>query len=54
VGLACPPEDGSADLSRGPLLCRGTRDTAGVGWLDVVVKKSVRVAWLGAEQEGLV
>lgn len=52
TGLACPPEDGSGDLSWKTLLCRGTGDAAGAGWLDVVSKKSEGVAWSGAGRGG--
>lgn len=52
TGLACPLEDGSGDLSWTPLLCRGTWDAEGAGWLDAASRKSVGVAWLGAGREG--
>lgn len=52
VGLACPPEHGSGDLSWRPLLCRGTGDAEGPGRRDAAGKKFVHVAWLGAGQEG--
>lgn len=52
-GLVRPLEDGSGGLSWKPLLCRGTGDAEGAGWLDAVSKKSACVVWLGAGLEGL-
>lgn len=53
LGLACPPEDGRADLSWKFHLCRGTQNAEGADWFGLVVKKSVFVPWVGAGQEGL-
>lgn len=52
TGLACPPEDGSGDLSWKPQLCKGTGHAEEAGWLDVAWKKSACVACLGAGPEG--
>lgn len=53
LGLACPPEDGWADLPWKLHLCRGTQNAEGADWFGLVAKKSVYVPWVGAGQEGL-